>query len=249
MVPASYGGYGYGYAPANLGQALAQGTDFKCVDKAGKPLPICFGIGAANHALLQTLQQRINKFSLSRAFTPLIVDGFIGPLTVAALGRLASDLGADTTTKELVAQNAREIIAQLEALAVEGGEALAPGGEPVQPTTEIVKQAGVPSKAADEVTVSTTAPTVEAADAAVAALPEKKSILPWVLGGAAAVVIVGAVGFAYYRHKATQAAPTRSASTLPPPATTAPKAALGKGRTKRSKRKRSKKTSKRRSRR
>lgn len=245
MVPASYGGYGYGYAPANLGQALAQGTDFKCIDKAGKPLPICFGIGAANHALLQQLQQRINKFSESRAFTPLIVDGFIGPLTVAAIGRLASDLGVDTTTKELIAQNAREIIAQLEVLAVEGGEKLAPEGAPVQPTTAIVKAAGVPSKAADEVTVSTTAPTVEAADAAVAALPEKKSILPWVLGGAAAVVIVGAVGFAYYRHKATQTAPARPVTSTPPPPPMAPKAALGKGRTKRAKRKRSKKTSKR----
>jgi len=243
MVPASYG-LGYGYAPNGLGQpALVQGTDFKCADKAGKALPICFGIGAANHALLQQLQQKINRFSSSRQFTPLIVDGFIGPLTVAAMAKMSEISGTDT--KEQIAANAPAIVAELDNIATTGGEQLAPTGTPVQPTTQTAKAAGVPAKVAEEVTVSTTAPTTADAEAAVAALPEQKSFLPWVLGGLAAVVIVGAVGYAYYRHKATQSAPApaRPAPQLLP---AAPKAALGKGSKRRSKKKQ---TSKRRSRR
>jgi lysozyme family protein len=73
---------------------LRQDTDFKCVDRAGNPLPVCYGIGAANHALLQQLQRLLNRLSapvhmnslvVSEGFRPLAVDGLVGAATVAAI--------------------------------------------------------------------------------------------------------------------------------------------------------------------
>ena len=73
---------------------LRQDVDFKCVDKTGRQLPVCYGIGAANHAILQQLQRLLNRLSapvtlssvlVSRGFRPLVVDGLIGPSTVAAV--------------------------------------------------------------------------------------------------------------------------------------------------------------------
>ena len=84
-----HGGYGYGGFGAFGAPVFVQGTDFKCADKAGNPLPICFGIGAQNHGLLQQLQQQVNQLSTMAGFAPLLVDGVIGDKTVAAFAAAA----------------------------------------------------------------------------------------------------------------------------------------------------------------
>ncbi len=201
-------GYGYGFGYGFGAAALVQGTDFKCADKSGSPLPICFGVGATNHALFQQLQQQLNKFSGEAGFTPLVVDGFIGTLTVAAVAAVAragaTPLGS-FTTKELVAANAPTIIDFLtksEADRVARIAPLSPPGTPVAPTTQATAAAGLPTKAAAEITAITTAPT---AAAAAAAAPKKNTLLFLILGGLAAVLLVGGVGFVVYRRKARQA--------------------------------------------
>lgn len=194
--------YGYGFGASAL---LVQGTDFNCVDKSGKPLPICFGKGTENHQLLQTLQQQLNKFSAEARFTPLVVDGFIGDKTVAAVAAIArsgaAPLGA-FTSKELVTANARTIIdflAKSEADRRASNQPVSPPGTPVSPTQAT---AALPTKAAAEITAITTAPTAAAADAASAALPKKSNLAYYILGGIAAVLVVGGVGFVVYRRKA-----------------------------------------------
>ena len=94
---------------------LVEGKDFKCVDQQGRPLTICFGIGNGVHRGFQLLQQSINWFSASRGFTPLNVDGFIGPVTVDALKKIRPDDFTDVT-KEDVAANAPILIDRLAAL-------------------------------------------------------------------------------------------------------------------------------------
>lgn len=119
---------------------LTQDVDFKCVDSSGRPLPICFGVGSTNHRLFLTLQQLLNRLSMpayssrapavkvSKGFRPLLVDGFIGPATVAAIipaMAVTMHLGLDPTpqvlhdfngnvaplTKESVAARAPELVA------------------------------------------------------------------------------------------------------------------------------------------
>lgn len=97
--------------------ALTINTDFKCVDKAGDPLPICFGIGAI-HDQFKTLQVLINRFAtLGDKFTPIIVDGFIGDETLAAAQKAATIANATApTTREELAAAAPELITQLQAM-------------------------------------------------------------------------------------------------------------------------------------
>jgi lysozyme family protein len=202
----AYGGYG---AFGALGATdFVEGTDFKCEDKAGNPLPICFGIGAQNHALLQQLQQVVNAFSTEKGFAPLDVDGFIGDLTVAAVARLGSvfaEVGAPfhpgNVTKADVAVGAPSIIEALKSAITRrlaAGQQVAAQGTPVAPTKQTASAAGVSRGAAADITAITTAPTAAAA----AALPAKKSFLPLILGGLAAVLVVGGVGYVVYRRKA-----------------------------------------------
>lgn len=120
---------------------LTEGIDFKCVDRSGKPLSICYGVGIANHQLFQRLQTLLNQFAFAvppEAGTvqlgdmswkgggwSIAVDGFIGSATEAlsmgaalvaqALG-FSSDLIDRATRyngKEFVAANASELITAL----------------------------------------------------------------------------------------------------------------------------------------
>lgn len=208
MLPSGDGStYGYGFT--SLG--LTQGTDFKCVDKSGKPLPICFGIGAANHATLQQLQQALNQLSSMAGFATLDVDGFIGPLTVDALNAVVRISGGGSVrTKEEIAADAPALIEQLNALASrqsQAGRQLAPTGAPVQPTVQTATAAGLPKGAATQVVAVTTAPTAQDAAAAEAAAPsDSAGLLPWIVGGVALVLAVGVGGYFYYRSKQPKAA-------------------------------------------
>jgi len=96
--------------------ALTINVDFKCVDKAGDPLPICFGIGAV-HDQFKLLQILINRLAtIGTGFTPIIVDGFIGDETLAAAQKAATTavVPSPGATREEVAANAPALITQLQ---------------------------------------------------------------------------------------------------------------------------------------
>jgi len=201
------GAYG-GYEPLGASSVtFVEGTDFSCQDKAGKALPICFGIGAPNHQLLQQLQQLVNAFSTEKGFVPLSVDGFIGARTVAALATLGSvfaEVGLpfhlERATKENVTADAPSILTALTNVIAQrkaAGHPVAQPGAAVPSTKASTAAAGLPKGAAADVVAITTA-----SSAAAAALPTKKSWLPWILGGLAAVAVVGGVGYVVYRRKA-----------------------------------------------
>jgi hypothetical protein len=92
--------------------ALTEGTDFKC------NAALCYGVGAV-HDQFKALQATLNQFANAVGFAPLAVDGFIGPLTVAAAQAAASAAGLASpgTTIEDVAANAVDLTMQLGAAA------------------------------------------------------------------------------------------------------------------------------------
>jgi len=173
---------------------LVQGTDFKCVDRAGTPLTFCFGIGDSNHVALQLFQRGLNRFSGMLGTEPLIVDGFIGPTTLAAAQRATTLLGQVPPNKEQLTAQARTFTAQLEQLATQqealDSSQLSPPGQPVDPVTAVATT-GIPQTTADEIVATTKAPAPSTA----------KKFLPWILAGLAAVLVVGGAGFFYYRRK------------------------------------------------
>jgi len=83
---------------------LVLGVDFNC------NASICYGVGAKNHALFQQLQQVLNQYGVG-----LVVDGFIGDNTVAAVKNVGSarGLALPSASRNAVAANASAIIAQL----------------------------------------------------------------------------------------------------------------------------------------
>lgn len=186
------GYYGFG---AELG-ALTQTKDFNCNQS------ICYAVGKENDALFKKLQMNINVFSGRVGFKPLVVDGFIGAATVAALQALVKiGLQSPPSTKEQAAANAPllvDVLAKMAQIqtATPGAPALSPPGAPVT----FKPPAPTPTP--------TIAPTISPAQlpgAAPAAtvLPKPKSkTLYWILGGLAAVLAVGGVGYVVYRRKA-----------------------------------------------
>jgi lysozyme family protein len=182
--------------------SLTQDTDFKCVDKAGNPLNFCFGIGAANHTLLQKLQQAVNRLANLGGFPALTVDGFIGPDTVAAVRKVLfiGPVGSLPWTKETISNNASEVIDGLNSIAADlqtRGDVLAPEGTPVEPTIQtMATSTGIPQESAADIIAAALGP----------APSNQKTfkLLPWILGGLAVVAAVGVGGYFYHRHKARQ---------------------------------------------
>jgi hypothetical protein len=91
------------------GRLLVKGQDFNC------NASICYGIGAANHALFQQLQQTLNQYArmgLTAFRSPLVVDGFIGSATTAAARAAATAalLPDPGSTKEAIAANAQILL-------------------------------------------------------------------------------------------------------------------------------------------
>lgn len=180
---------------------LTAGTDFKCVDRAGAPLNFCFGVGANNHALFQQLQQAANRLTNLGGFQSLTVDGFIGPATVDAVRKVLfiGPVGSLPWTKETISSNASDVIEGLDSLASDlqaRGETLGPEGAPVQPTVQtMVASTGIPQENAADIIAAALGPTT----------PNKKTkLLPWIIGGVAAIAIVGVGGYFYHRRKAGQ---------------------------------------------
>lgn len=183
-------GFGYGFGAAGL----TKGKDYNC------NASICYAIGATNDALFKKLQQNLNVLSGVGGFSQLVVDGFIGPATLAALAALKK-IGFDPsayTTKEAVATNAQMLVDLLASLAnIQQTTAIATGQpSPLKPAgTPVAYQ---PSAAAAAITAQ-----LPGASPVAAMLPKVKSkTLWWIAGGLAAALTVGGVGYVVYRRKA-----------------------------------------------
>jgi lysozyme family protein len=198
----TYGGYG-GFGAAKL-VGPGKGQDFNC------NAFICFG-NAVNDPLFKSLQQKINQLtSVAPATKLLIVDGFIGPGTVTALRALGAAFNV-FTTKEQVAADAPTIIATLDALitartsAAQAGQGppLAPAGTPVTFTPPTPQTVAVATQNVATAVATGQLPSLPGSSAAsvVGAVPKSNTML-LVLGGIAAVLVVGGVGYYVYRRKA-----------------------------------------------
>lgn len=184
-------GFGYGFGAAGL----TKGKDYNC------NASICYAIGATNDALFKKLQQNLNVLSGVGGFSPLVVDGFIGPATVAALAALKK-IGFDPSaygTKEAVATNASMLVDLLASLAnIQQTTAIATGQpSPLKPPgTAVAYQP--PTGSMPNITAQ-----LPGASPVAAMLPKIKSkTLWWIAGGLAAALTVGGVGYVVYRRKA-----------------------------------------------
>jgi len=216
MVFASYGnngmsGYGYG-----LGAALVQGVDFKC------NTAICYAIGPARHQQFQQLQMLLNLFAAPVGFASLVVDGFLGDKTVKAAqftakAIRASELpGSDAPSMAQISNGvSKDQLASLVndfnlALAAAGPVLAAQRAQAGLPQSPVIAPSTpVPTTATTQAIVekAAAATTAAAASGAAAALAQlKKPWVWWIAGGVAAVLLVGGVGFVYYRRKAPRAA-------------------------------------------
>lgn len=192
LIQQHTGGFGYGYGFGAAG--LTKGTDYNCNSS------ICYAIGKDNDALFKKLQQNLNVLSGLGGFSQLVVDGFIGPATVAALASLKK-IGFDPSaysTKEAVAAGAPTLVPTLASLAqIQQSTAIATGQpSPLKPAGTAV--AYQPSAAAAAITAQ-----LPGASPVAAMLPKIKSkTLWWIAGGLAAALTVGGVGYVVYRRKA-----------------------------------------------
>jgi lysozyme family protein len=186
--------------PGGLGApALVKGQDFNC------NVSICYGIGAANDALFQQLQMKLNTLSGAAGFAPIRVDGFIGRETLAALAALKK-IGFDPSpyaTKEAVAANARTLVELLTGLAnIQETVAKASGQpSPLRPPGTPVRPPGVPATPPSALPPPITAELPPGMLPA-AALPQPKSKLGWIGLGLVAALAVGGLGYVLYRRRA-----------------------------------------------
>jgi lysozyme family protein len=181
-------GYGFGYETAAMGSLMPL-EDFKC------NASICYAIGKENHTLFLQLQQTINTLSGAGGFKPLVVDGFIGASTVAALQTLTKiGLQGSFATKEDVAKNAVMLTQQVQSLAAtrqSAGQKLSPPGAP----TPAAAAAAAPSSSITPAQAATMPPMATS-------LPKSHKTLWLIAGGLAAVLAVGVGGYVVYRRKA-----------------------------------------------
>lgn len=218
--------YGYGFG-AVTGRTLVKGTDFNCNTS------ICYGIGAANHALFQQLQTTLNLFAktgMSAYSGQLVVDGFIGAGTVSAARAAAAAalLPSPGTTKEAVAANAQILNNGLQAFLAGINTPKTPTSPPLVtsaaptstsvPATVQTSQGAItiqpaaqplPQAAAAAAAIPNIAPTSASAAAAVAPTASKIPLWVWIAGGAVGVLVVGGIGYAILRDPEPKAALAR----------------------------------------
>jgi lysozyme family protein len=205
-------------------RTLVKGTDFNC------NTAICYGIGAANHALFQQLQTTLNQYAklgLSAYTSQLTVDGFIGANTVSAARAAAAAalLPSPGTTKEQVAANAQVLQSGLQAFL---GGVNAP--KPIAVSTSSTTTAPTATAPTRVVTPTTSTPIPQPSPQAAAAAasipnlnpatipssPAAASLAPivttkkvplwiWVTASAVGVLTIGAVGYAVLHKPAPKA--------------------------------------------
>lgn len=119
---------------------LTPGTDFACTST------ICFAKNATTDALFMALQRAANAFV--NFFAPpmplLTVDGFIGAATTKLLRRLdVHPLLTPTVSKEVIAQNAFDLLTALNRVINQDGS-IAPTGTPTRKPGTQLPQTGSP---------------------------------------------------------------------------------------------------------
>lgn len=213
-------GYGRSFGAVSPGQPLKQGSDFNCNSS------ICYGVGAANHATFQQLQQTLNQMERLGLTVysggQLTVDGFIGNATVNAAKAAAAMalLSNPGSTKEAIAANAQILNLGLQSFL--GGVSAPrtpvvtsqPTSSPAPPPTSVITPQGA------IITKPTAQPLPQAAAAAgqipgavqpspsggvpidpygpapAVASKEKVPLWIWITGGAVGLLAVGGIGYA-----------------------------------------------------
>lgn len=208
-------GFSRGFGATTAGQPLVKGRDFNCNTS------ICYGIGTANHALFQQLQQTLNQYERMGLTVysggQLTVDGFIGNATVNAARAAAAMalLPNPGTTKEEVAANAQILQLGLQNFLGGVGASKAPivtsqpTTSPAPPPTSVVTPQGaiitkpstqpLPQQAAAVTQIPNaagTAPSPAAAALTPVAMKEKVPLWIWITGGAVGLIVVGGIGYA-----------------------------------------------------
>lgn len=213
------GGFGsviYGFGAT---RTFVKGTDFNC------NASICYGIGADNHQLFKDLQTTLNRYVVfGNFFAPLLVDGFLGDKTVAAVRVAAAT--ADITfgaTRETVAANAPALIERLTAFLApiaptptqpiqpptvataqpqqqpQPVQPARPATQPVQPGQPAPQPGAQPTQPGAQATLTPGRVPVSPAAASLLPLAPTASKVPtwvWITAGVTGVVVVGLVGFA-----------------------------------------------------
>lgn len=210
-------GYGGGFGATSPGQPLVKGRDFNCTSS------ICYGVGTANHALFQQLQQTLNQYERMGLTVysggQIAVDGFIGNATVNAARAAAAMalLSNPGSTKEAIAANAQILNLGLQSFL--GGVSAprtpvvtsAPTSSPAPPPTSVITPQGaiitkpsaqpLPQAAAAAGQITNAAGQNPAAAAAASIMPgvapkEKVPLWIWITGGAVGLLAVGGIGYA-----------------------------------------------------
>lgn len=222
--------YGHGFGAVAPGQPLKQGSDFNCNSS------ICYGVGAANHATFQQLQQTLNQMERLGLTVysggQLTVDGFIGNATVNAAKAAAAMalLSNPGSTKEAIAANAQILNLGLQSFL--GGVSAPrtpvvtsqPTSSPAPPPTSVITPQGA------IITKPTAQPLPQAAAAAgqipnaagagpqpidpygpapAIASKEKVPLWIWITGGAVGLLAVGGIGYAILRDPSPKPALAR----------------------------------------
>ena len=141
---------------------LTEGVDFKCVDRSGRPLPICYGVGIANHRLFQRLQTLLNRFAfavpheagkvelggrmtLHGAGSSIAVDGLIGVHTeilTAGAAEAAQLLGFPSDLIDRAARLVGAAVGSKEFVAANAPELIAALTEPARAFENLRREQG-----------------------------------------------------------------------------------------------------------
>jgi len=214
-----------GFGATSAGQPLVKGRDFNCNSS------ICYGVGTANHALFQQLQQTLNQIERMGLTVysggQITVDGFIGNNTVNAARAAAAMalLPNPGSTKEEVAANAQILNLGLQNFLGGVGAPRTPivtsqpTNSPAPPPTSVITPQGaiitkptaqpLPQQAAAAGQIPNAAgaaPSPAAAAIAPIVMKEKVPLWVWITGGAVGLIAVGGIGYALLREPSTKSA-------------------------------------------
>lgn len=155
---------------------------------------ICWGIGKANHATLEALQNAINRFAASLGFSPIKVDGFIGSATVSAASAVAKNVLSANPAMLAIAASKEALTAAAPAFTAAALQAATTQALPAVPPPATKPVAKTETQKQEEQQAQRESSSGSGAGAA-------KSNWVWYVLGAAAILGIGAVGYMTYKRR------------------------------------------------
>jgi len=185
-----------------LGATLVEGTNYKCGTK------ICYGAdGGKTDAVFKQLQTYANQVAQLYGLQQIAVDGFIGGATITLIRQIAARVPSATGalaqaqaafSKEVAAENAPELLSQLQALlvarpvAVPATAQATPGT--LTPTTTNPAQAGASPMTTAAGQIVTPSPTViDTTGLVPAAVPQPKTKVGLIVGVIGGIAVLGTI--------------------------------------------------------